>query len=370
MKKAVIVIPTYNEAKSIELLIKQVFAQVKNNKNWDVEILVVDSTSPDGTSQKVRTLQKTYPKLHLLQTGKEGLGHAYIAGFKYAMERLKPYLLFEMDADLSHDPKKIPEFLERIEKGADFVIGSRYRRGGSIPADWAIHRKLFSVLGNLIIRLGFMKPRITDWTSGYRAVKVWIIQQTVDDMNKYTGYVFQVALIDNAIKKGAVIDEIPINFVDRLHGLSKINSTQYIAQTLTYVFRHSSFIRYGIVGLIGAIIDFGISYVIIEQMHIHKNLYWVATLISAEAAIISNFILNNSWSFAHKKIEAKHSIIFQFLKFNLIASGALAIQAIGIQVLTHSFGENYWYIYKFLILAFIVIPYSYILYNRIIWKDK
>lgn len=371
MKKAVIVIPTYNESKNIDRLVNEIFTLEKQITDWSLEILVIDSGSPDGTARKVKSLIKKYSGLHLLVTKKEGLGQAYIRGFEYALQNLKPFVIFEMDGDHSHNPKKIPEFLKKIEEGSDFVIGSRYRKGGSIPKNWGLHRKLFSVLGNLVIRFGFMKPRITDWTSGYRAIKVWVIEKTISSVKKYTGYVFQVAIIDNALKNKAIVQEVPINFIDRKHGVSKINSVQYIIQTLWYVFTNSSFIKYLIVGVLGATIDFGISFILIEKLNFHRDHYWMATAISAEAAIISNFLLNNFWSFSHKKIKSHAtSYISQFFKFNLVSSGALAIQAIGIQVLASHLDHTLWYVYKVFILAFIIIPYSYILYNKVIWREK
>ena len=368
MRKAVIVIPTYNEAGNIQNLIEQIFAEAEKIDDWSVELLIVDSNSPDKTAAIVKSLQKNYPELHILETKKEGLGKAYIQGFDYAIENLKAYIVFEMDADFSHDPKKIPDFLKKIEDGADFVIGSRYIKGGSIPKNWGFHRKLFSVLGNLIIRLGFMKLRISDWTSGYRAIKAWIVKSAIDKVKNYSGYVFQVAILDEALKKNAKIVEVPINFIDRTYGKSKINSLQFITQTLFYVFAHSSFIKYAVVGVIGATIDFGISYLLIEKV---KLVIWLSTVISAETAIISNFLFNNFWAFSHKKLEHKiATYINKFFHFNLISSGALLIQAFGIQLLANIFGKKIWYLYKILIITFIIIPYSYILYNKVVWKDR
>jgi len=371
MKKAVIIIPTYNEAKNVNILINKLFVEIKNIKNWLIEILIVDSKSPDGTADIIKSLQKKNSALHLLVTEKEGLGKAYIRGFNYAIAHLNPYVVFEMDADLSHDAKEIAEFLRRIAEGADFVIGSRYIKGGSIPKNWGWHRKIFSFIGNLTIRLGFMKLKITDWTDGYRAIKTWVIKGAMDKIKSYSGYVFQIALLDYAVKNQAVITEIPINFKERYSGYSKINSLEYIIQILLYVISNSSFIKYVIVGLIGFTIDFSISFFIIEKMRIHKNLFWAATLISAEIAIFSNFLLNNFWSFAYKKLENKlGNYILSFLKFNFVSAGALLIQAVGIQICANLFGAGLWYVYKVLIIVFIIIPYSYVLYNRFIWKDK
>jgi len=368
MKKAVIVLPTYNERKNISEVIQRVFSISEGLKNWFIYILVVDSNSPDGTANEVEMLQKKYKNLSLLKTEKEGLGKAYIRGFSLALEKINPYVLFEMDSDLSHDPNDIPKFLKKIEEGADFVVGSRYIPGGSIPADWGIHRKVFSILGNWIVRLGFMKLSVTEWTNGYRAMKSWIIKKHLKDMKGYTGYVFQVALLDNAIKSGAKLEEIPVKFTDRVEGSSKINSVEYIYQTIKYVFLNSSFIKFAIVGGIGFIIDFGISYLLIETLMI---IIWLSTMISAEAAIISNFILNNQWSFKHKRLSRKESsLLWSFAKFNLIASGSLLIQTVGMTLTTNIFGITYWYIYKVLLIVFIIIPYSYFFYNKLVWKDK
>ncbi len=369
MRTAVIVIPTYNEANNISKLIQKILKIQENLTRWQLKILVIDSNSPDNTAKIVKDLQKTSKNIYLVQTEKEGIGMAYVAGFKYSLAHFYPYVIFEMDADLSHNPNNIPDFLNAIENGADFVIGTRYSKGGSIPKDWAFHRKLFSVLGNLVIRFGFAKLTISDWTSGYRAMKSWVVKQSVNKVEKYSGYVFQVASLDEALKNNAVIVEIPINFTDRIEGVSKINSFQFIVQTLLYVIMNSSFIKYVIVGGTSAIIDFGLSFVFIElwQMTI-----WLSTLISVEASIIYNFLLNNFWSFSHKKLDSKvkYSNLKGFFKFNFLQSFLLLIQVVGMFVLVNFFGRKWWFIYKFLMLAFVIVPLSYFLYNKFIWKNK
>ncbi|QQG44656.1 MAG: glycosyltransferase [Candidatus Roizmanbacteria bacterium] len=368
MKKAAIVVPTYNEAGTIETLIIDIFEQNKKTPNWELHIVVVDSDSEDKTQEIVTNLIKKYPRLHLIKTKKEGLGKAYIEGFTVSIEKLNPYLIFEMDADLSHDPASIPNFLHKIEKGADFVIGSRYIKGGSIPENWGIHRKILSVVGNLIIKVGFMKPRITDWTSGYRAIKSWIVKEASPHIKNYSGYVFQVAFLDYALKKHAIVAETPINFKDRNYGVSKLNSFQTIFQTLLYVFTNSSFVKFVIVGAIGFVIDFGIFYFLTKFAHLVS---WKANLISTETAVLSNFMLNNFWSFAHKKVDHnKKSYIKGFFKFNLVSSGNIIIQTVGVEILKALFGIKLLYIYKVAVIVFIVIPYSYFFYNKVIWKHK
>jgi dolichol-phosphate mannosyltransferase len=368
MKKAAIILPTYNEAGSINKVIKGVFDVEKNIKNWELYVLVVDSKSKDKTYEKVVKLKKDYKRLSIISTKKEGLGKAYVNGFQHALKEIQPYIIFEMDADLSHDPREIPNFLKKIESGADFVLGSRYIKGGSIPEDWAFHRKLFSTLGNWVIKLGFMNLKINDWTSGFRAIKSWIIKDILPNMDQYSGYVFQVAGVEKAIKLGANIKEVPIKFIDRKEGVSKINSIQFIIQTLTYVLLESSFIKFIVVGSTGFLLDFTISYLFIEKFLVEV---WLSTMISTESAIISNFLLNNFWSFSHKKLDNRKSVYAKsFVKFNMIASVSIAIQTIGMSITTHLFSADYWYIYKVLIILFIIIPYSYFFYNKFVWKSK
>jgi len=368
MKTAAIILPTYNEAGCIEKLIEDIFSQQSSTVNWKLEVVVVDSYSSDKTGEIVKKLQKKYRQLHLLETPKEGLGKAYKKGFEYAFNKINPYLIIQMDADGQHDPKKIPEFLKEIEKGADFVVGTRYSKGGSIPKNWGIHRKILSLGANFVIRFGFMRPKVTEWTNGYRAIKSWIVKNATNHLKNYSGYVFQVAMLDFAINNNAVVREIPIHFEERKSGISKINALQYSAQTFFYVFSHSSFIKFVIVGVIGFIIDFAISYLGIERLH---KPVWLITLLSTETAILSNFLLNNFWSFAHKKIEGGLlKYLFNFLKFNLVSAGSVVIQTGGLQLLVVIFGRKLWYLYKILIIVFIIIPYSYILYNKVIWKNK
>jgi len=379
MKKAVIVIPTYNEKENITRLIDKIVDYTKHLGKWTVEILVVDSESPDGTLGEIKLLQKKYQTVHLISTKKEGLGKAYISGFNYAIANLNPFVLFEMDADLSHDPANISSFLEEIEKGADFVIGARYIKGGSIPADWGWDRKLFSIGANLFVRLGFMKPSITDWTSGYRAIKTWIIKDALSYVSTYSGYVFQVALLDRALTKGAHIKEVPIKFVDRKNGVSKINSIQYTLQTFWYVLSHSSFIKFVLVGLLGFVVDFSFAYLFINFMKIAKA---PANMLSAEVAIVFNFFINNFWSFRHKKVEGGFfTYAGKFLLFNFVSLGSVLIQGGGMFLTLKFLGDSKinmlglfslqsWILYKVLIIAFLIIPYSYVLYNKVVWKNK
>lgn len=376
MKKAAIIIPTYNEAGNVKKLIENIFTVAKSIPKWEIHVVIIDSDSPDGTARTIEELLHTYQNLHLIRSKKEGLGKAYVQGFTEVMHTLNPFVFFEMDADLSHNPNDIPFFLEKIEKGADFVIGSRYIKGGSIPSNWGLHRKIFSVCGNLIVRLGFMRLNVTDWTNGFRAIKSWVVKASLNHIKNYSGYVFQIAFLDFAYNQKAVIKETPINFVDRTEGESKINSVQYISQMLLYVFTHSSFIKFVITGFLGFGVDFGFASLFINLFHIVKA---TANMLSAEIAIVFNFLINNFWSFKDKKIVGDaFGYIKKFLLFNLVSSGSILIQGGGIALLLTFFGDKIislgfislssWIIYKILIIACVIIPYSYILYNKVIWK--
>lgn len=219
----VIVLPTYNEAENVKEAINRIFNQHKVLKPpYLLSILVVDDNSPDGTGNIVTKLQQIYPNLHLITGKKKGLGAAYIRGFKYALKNLSPDILFEMDADLSHDPNLIPKFIGKIEDGADFVIGSRYIKGGSIPKDWGLMRKLNSKFGNLFATYVAGLEGVKDTTSGYRAIKANILRDIDLDSIQTAGYVFQIKILYLAQKAGAKVAEVPLKFKDREKGSSKL----------------------------------------------------------------------------------------------------------------------------------------------------
>ncbi len=369
MQKAVIVLPTYNEASNIEKVIHGIFAQQQKVPNWELSVLVVDSDSPDKTGDIVSTLaQKSYPRLHLLKSKREGLGKAYLTGFAVAIKDHGAEVLFEMDSDFSHDPAEIPHYLREIDRGADMVVGTRYSQGGSIPANWGLDRKIYSLGANMVIRLGFMRLKNTEWTNGYRAITSKLAQQITPSMGSYTGYVFQVAFLDKAILAGAKITEIPIQFIDRVHGESKINARQYALQTFAYVFNNSSFIKYLIVGVTGAIVDIGGMRFLWKLVGLDVLL---ANRISMELAVITNFLLNNFWAFSHKRVKGGiPAYLKSFLQFNLIAMGSFIIQEGCIRLGISLFGVEHATLYKVLTIGFVIIPYSYILYNKVIWKKK
>jgi dolichol-phosphate mannosyltransferase len=216
--KVCIVLPTYNEKENIGKLLDELLDVFKNIKYFDMNILIVDDNSPDGTQDVVKKFLGD--NVFMITGEKRGLGDAYIRGFKYAIDELKTDIVFEMDADFSHSPKDIPRFLEEIKEN-DFVIGSRYIEGGDTP-DWSFNRKLISSGGNFFARIIAGLYKVKDCTSGYRAIKSELIKKIDMDSLDVKGYSFQMNLLFNAIKRNGRIKEIPIIFLDRHVGTSKI----------------------------------------------------------------------------------------------------------------------------------------------------
>jgi len=214
--KILIVIPTFNEAGNIGNLIEQIFAL----GIADLNILVVDDNSPDGTARVVEEVARRDPRVSLIvREQKMGLGTAYVVGFKFALQ--KSYeVIFEMDADLSHDPKEIPNFLEKID-GYQVVIGSRYIRGVNV-VNWPLSRLLLSYFANVYARLITGLP-IRDCTSGYKCFRRDVLEGIDLDKIHSDGYAFQIEMNFKAWTRGYKLCEIPIIFVDRQTGSSKMS---------------------------------------------------------------------------------------------------------------------------------------------------
>ena len=227
MKKvACIVLPTYMEAKNLPILLPRIFAQEEKIPTHELHVLVVDDNSPDGTQALMEELRQRYPCLHLLMGEKKGLGVAYQRGMAHALETLHPDLIFEMDADLQHDPGLLSQFVRLCNEGYSVVIGSRFVPGGATP-DFPWHRRFLSHLGNQLARFCGAWPSLRDSTSGYRCIKADLLARC--DLHRLAtrGYAFQTSLLSQLIGNGARIIEIPIIFPDRIHGQSKLSPRDY-----------------------------------------------------------------------------------------------------------------------------------------------
>jgi dolichol-phosphate mannosyltransferase len=215
MPKALVITPTYNEAVNIPQLVPKVLRQ-----STDIEILIIDDNSPDGTAAIVKNLQRTNPRVHLIERPRKmGLGTAYVAGFKYAIEQKFDYV-FEMDADFSHNPKELLNFLLKVQD-YDLVIGSRYIKGVSVVY-WPFRRLLLSYFANLYTRIITGLP-IKDATSGFKCYRRAVLESINLTEIRSNGYAFQIEMNFKAWKKGFQLFEIPIIFVDRDKGESKMS---------------------------------------------------------------------------------------------------------------------------------------------------
>lgn len=372
--KAVIIIPTYNEKENIAEIIgelKKVFLSAP--KEFSMHILVVDDSSPDGTADLIKEKMKTMPNLHLfINSQKKGLGAAYIKGMKYAMQTLKADVIFEFDADGSHKPSYIPKMLEEINNGADVVVGSRYVKGGSMPKNWGLNRKIVSYFGNLIARGVLLTFQYHDMTSGFRATKTEFLKKIDLENLLSKQYAYKIHLFYALHKLGAKIVEYPIDFVDRTKGKSKfpknnVKDSLRVVFTLRYR-ENQRFIKVCLVGFIGAFIQFSIFNIL--RLKISPEF---ANAISVEIAVISNFIINNTWTFSDKKIESSNigKLIAKLLQFNFVSLGSILIQFIVMKLGVGILGRSL--VWENLLVAvgiLIGLVWNYTMYTRIIWKKK
>ncbi len=226
--KTLIIIPTYNERENLPLLLEGIFRYAPQT-----DVLIVDDNSPDGTGHLAEDMRRQDKRIHVMhRPGKLGLGTAYIAGFKHAIAQ-KYDAAFEMDADFSHDPRHLPDFLRTIQH-ADLVIGSRYIPGGSTPG-WSASRRLISGCGNIFARFMLGIP-VHDCTGGYRCYRREVLQRIDLDAVQSRGYAFQVEMTYRVLKQKFTIVETPITFMDRRLGTSKM-SRKIVIEAFTYVLR-------------------------------------------------------------------------------------------------------------------------------------
>jgi dolichol-phosphate mannosyltransferase len=320
--KTVVIIPTYNEKKNIGLLIDSLqkeFAKIPH----DMNILVVDDNSPDGTADVVRAESKKYSNIYLITGRKQGLGAAYIRGMNYAIDVLNAEAVMEMDADFSHKPEDVPRMISALDNSTDFVIGSRYVIGGKIPKDWSFKRKMVSKWGNIFARYIAGLYKICDCTAGFRAIRASVIKK-IDLANlRVKGYAFQITLLHQAVANHAVVKEIPVEFLDRIRGETKLclsDIFEFMINAWWIRFEtEKTFIKFAIVGISGVFVNLS-AFTILIYLGLNK---FIASPISIELSIISNFLFNNFWTFAKRNTKDKFHL--KGLKFNIVSFIALFI---------------------------------------------
>jgi dolichol-phosphate mannosyltransferase len=372
MNKVVIVMPAWNEAenikKMIEVLVKEEFPKI----DADMQLLVVDNHSKDGTDETVENASKTYNNVHIIQQDKPGLGWAYVRGMQYAVTELKADAVMEMDADFQHPPRFVKPMVDAYLAGAEYCIGSRYIKGGSVPSEWAISRKAVSFFGNLYIRLVLLNFKIHDLTTGFRLTKVDGVLNKINlekllDLNRFA---YKVDLLYQSLKNSKKTIEVPLEFASRTMDKSKFNWKEMIATfkvaTILGIKDKQRFIKFGIVGGTGFVVNF-LGLELLKKVGLST---YFATLLATEAAIISNFIFNNIWTFKDKIITSSKSLIVQFLKFNLSSLFAVIVQPLIVTGAVKLLGDSTLVHFGALVFALVVviIPYNYVVYNLFIWK--
>lgn len=381
MEKVVIVMPAYNEAENIGKMIEALFEEeFPKISNADMHLLVVDDYSPDGTGDVVKKYQKKYKQslplraknLHLLQKQKEGLGWAYVKGFEMAMDKLNADAVMEMDADFQHPPRFVKPMVDAYLAGADYCIGSRYVKGGSVPKEWATFRKAISYFGNLFIRLVLLKPKIHDLTTGFRLARVRGVldQIKLRELMELTRFAYKVDLLYQCIKNSEKVVEVPLEFASRTKEKSKFNPKEMISTFKVAIILgikdKERFIKFGTVGFLGFVVNF-LFLRLFRFFGFSEVLVWV---FATELAIVNNYILNNIWTFKDKEIKGIKETFSKFLQFNLTSAGALIIQSVVGPLGVKLVGEQYDWLVLIFVIAFLVLPYNYFMYTKVIWKKE
>jgi len=393
--KGIIVIPTYNEKENIEKTIFEVTKVLDKVKTSDFGILIVDDSSPDGTGEVVKKIIETNPRVTLhTRSKKEGLGAAYLDGIDFAFKKLGAEAIIQFDADLSHPPEVLPLFIKQLENDIDLVIGTRYRKGGSIPSNWAPHRKLLSFGGNLFVRIMFMDSRVTDWTAGFKGIKKEIFYKCKDKVKDMSGYTFQASFTKSVIDSGASVTEVPYHFVDRVYGKSKMG-VDYIKDMFKFVVKmkitdvlKSRFGKVFVAGGIGMSIQLSSYALVIRTLIVEKHIFnlpshiyifgfdiflplTLATLIAIEFGIITTFFINNKWAFKENSKNNLFSLFKGIIKVNTVASGAIVIQ-LGIVAVGESlFGTTLFIDLIFQSFGVLVgLIWNFYFYKKFVWRAK
>lgn len=368
--------PTYKEAENISKMIPALFDNEFPKINADMHLLVVNDLTAegkdDGTGNIVRREMKKYKNLHLLESPKQGLGWAYIRGMKHAKDKLNADAVMEMDADFQHPPRFVKPMVEAFLNGSDYVIGSRYIPGGSVPSEWAIHRKAISYFGNLFIRIVLLKPKLHDLTTGFRLTKVKGVLDKIDldSLREPERFAYKVDLLYQSIKNAKNVKEVPLEFASRTEEVSKFSMKEMISTFRVAIILgikdKQKFIKFGTVGFAGYLVNAIFLYIFASRLNWPEALAWAG---STELAIINNFTFNNIWTFKKEKITGARELFLKFIQFNGTSIGALLIQTVVGSIGVGILGQQYRQLLLPFIIVFLVLPYNYFMYNVVIWKS-
>lgn len=371
--KIVNLLATYNEKENIEPMIETLEKIAKQLPQHEFLHLVVDSKSPDGTGQLVKKLAAKNGRVFLLETPR-GLGISLIKGYEYAMEQLGAEVVIPNDVDFQWDPDYIPDLVKKIEEGYDVAVPSRHVKGGG--DNFSPFRKLTHWVSNTLMAYYWAGiTEVKDHNGNMKAIRVKGILDKVDLKRlDVKGYVIQMTIIYELSKTGAKFVEIPAVFKDRRAGESKVGmSGQFIKDVFEYLKqatkirleRSAQFIKFGIVGFIGYLVNAG-GLALFAVLRLPEAVVWG---LATELAIISNFTWNNLWTFSKHKFTSFNQILGKFVQFNFTSVGALVIQTVAGTLGVNVLGLHRQILLP-LIIVFLVLPYNYFMYTRVIWKTK
>ncbi len=327
-----IIIPTYNERENIAPLVARIKKAIND---YEYEVVFIDDNSNDGTAKEVQALSSSYPVRVIVRTGERGLASAVVEGIKHA----KGELLVVMDADLQHPPEVIPKLLKEIKSGADIAIASRYVEGGSIP-DWGLVRRIISRGAIFLVHLLLpLSRKVNDPTSGFFVFRKEVV---LGARLKPTGYKILLEILMEGKYKNTA--EVPFAFSTRGRGESKLTMRQqihYLKHLFDLMKRTGELARVAkflLVGLSGVGVNMGLLWLLTEVFGLH---YLVSASISIETSIVSNFLLNNYFTFHDRNLPGARNFFSRLIKFNVISLSGLAINLGVLWALTELLGLYY-----------------------------
>lgn len=375
-----VIIPTYNEAGNIGKLIDELQTIFATKPEKEFNIVIVDDNSPDGTAQIIQAKNGSYNNIHLIsRSGKMGLGSAYMEGFIFAMNELRADAVVEFDADFQHPPQTVAQLIDKLDEGYDFVMGSRHI-GGVSGEKRGILRSSLTNIGGLVARFVLFFPGryfriVTDPTSGLRATRMQNILDRIVVERKHLyskGFGYKMQTLSEILDMGVRYAEIPLYFDRRYSGHSKMTATTFLEVLWSCVRSrlHESntvrFVRFAAVGTVGYIVNAFALY-LVAMVSPWEPLTWA---IATEIAIISNFLLNNHWTFSHTKIRGISRTLRKFAQFNMTSVGAIVIQAVFGSLGVYILGPEYRQLILPFTTLFLVMPYNWAMYNRVVWRSR
>ena len=376
MDKVVVVMPAYKELENLKLMIPELMNKYfPEIKNAEMHLLVVNDLpkgggADDGSGGFIHSEMEKHKNLHILEGEKQGLGWAYIRGFTYAMKELHADAVMEMDADFQHPPRFVKPMVEAFLNGADYCIGSRYVKGGSVPKEWAFSRKMVSYFGNQFIRICLLNFKYHDFTTGFRLTRIKGVLDQIDlpTLMEPTRFAHKTDLLYRTLKLSKKTVEVPLEFASRTKEESKFNWVEFATSLKVAIILGIKdkirFVKFGTVGFVGYLIN-AITLKILTNIGSPSAVAWA---LPVELSIISNFTLNNIWTFKSEKITGVGAIIKKFLTFNFTSLGALLIQTVAGIIGDKLFGIGSRQILLPFIIVFLVLPFNYTMYNLVIWK--